>query len=75
MRQTLVEEEEEGLQGVFKRLRRNGHQLEKGPQMAQRGPSQVRPNPGKMVSVRKYRHMAMHAQPPSSLHAIRPHNL
>jgi hypothetical protein len=23
------EEEEEGLQGVFKRLRRNGHQLEK----------------------------------------------
>jgi hypothetical protein len=24
------EEEEEGLQGVFKRLRRNGHQLEKG---------------------------------------------
>jgi hypothetical protein len=23
-------EEEEGLQGVFKRLRRNGHQLEKG---------------------------------------------
>jgi hypothetical protein len=35
----LVEEEEEGLQGVFKRLRRNGHQLEKGLQMAQRGPS------------------------------------
>jgi hypothetical protein len=33
------EEEEEGLQGVFKRLRRNGHQLEKGLQMAQRGPS------------------------------------
>jgi hypothetical protein len=32
-------EEEEGLQGVFKRLRRNGHQLEKGLQMAQRGPS------------------------------------
>jgi hypothetical protein len=31
--------EEEGLQGVFKRLRRNGHQLEKGLQMAQRGPS------------------------------------
>jgi hypothetical protein len=29
-------EEEEGLQGVFKRLRRNGHQLEKGLQMAQR---------------------------------------
>jgi hypothetical protein len=26
----FVEEEEEGLQGVFKRLRRNGHQLEKG---------------------------------------------
>jgi hypothetical protein len=25
----------------------------------------VRPNPGKTVSVRKYRHMAMHAQPPS----------
>jgi hypothetical protein len=24
-----TEEEEEGLQGVFKRLRRNGHQLEK----------------------------------------------
>jgi hypothetical protein len=24
---------------VFKRLRRNGHQLEKGLQMAQRGPS------------------------------------
>jgi hypothetical protein len=24
------EEEEEGLQGVFKRLHRNGHQLEKG---------------------------------------------
>jgi hypothetical protein len=24
------EEEEEGLQGVFKRLRHNGHQLEKG---------------------------------------------
>jgi hypothetical protein len=23
-------EDEEGLQGVFKRLRRNGHQLEKG---------------------------------------------
>jgi hypothetical protein len=23
-------EEDEGLQGVFKRLRRNGHQLEKG---------------------------------------------
>jgi hypothetical protein len=34
-----VKEEEEGLQGVFKRLRRNGHQLEKGLQMAQRGPS------------------------------------
>jgi hypothetical protein len=34
-----LEEEEEGLQGVFKRLRRNGHQLEKGLQMAQRGPS------------------------------------
>jgi hypothetical protein len=33
------QEEEEGLQGVFKRLRRNGHQLEKGLQMAQRGPS------------------------------------
>jgi hypothetical protein len=33
------EEKEEGLQGVFKRLRRNGHQLEKGLQMAQRGPS------------------------------------
>jgi hypothetical protein len=33
------EEEEEGLQGVFKRLRRNGHQLGKGLQMAQRGPS------------------------------------
>jgi hypothetical protein len=33
------EEEEEGLQGVFKRLRRNGHQLEKGLQVAQRGPS------------------------------------
>jgi hypothetical protein len=32
-------EEEEGLQGVFKGLRRNGHQLEKGLQMAQRGPS------------------------------------
>jgi hypothetical protein len=32
-------EEEEGLQGVFKRLRRNGHQLEKGLQMAQREPS------------------------------------
>jgi hypothetical protein len=32
-------EEEEGLQGVFKRLRRNRHQLEKGLQMAQRGPS------------------------------------
>jgi hypothetical protein len=32
-------EEEEGLQGVFKRLRRNGHQLEKGLQMAQHGPS------------------------------------
>jgi hypothetical protein len=31
--------EEEGLQGVFKRLRRNGHQLEKGLQKAQRGPS------------------------------------
>jgi hypothetical protein len=30
-------EEEEGSQGVFKRLRRNGHQLEKGLQMAQRG--------------------------------------
>jgi hypothetical protein len=25
-----VETEEEGLHGVFKRLRRNGHQLEKG---------------------------------------------
>jgi hypothetical protein len=36
------EEEEEGLQGVFKRLRRNGHQLEKGLQMAQRGPSLTR---------------------------------
>jgi hypothetical protein len=35
----VEEEEEEGLQGVFKRLRRNGHQLEKGLQMAQRGPS------------------------------------
>jgi hypothetical protein len=34
-----VQDEEEGLQGVFKRLRRNGHQLEKGLQMAQRGPS------------------------------------
>jgi hypothetical protein len=34
-----VIEEEEGLQGLFKRLRRNGHQLEKGLQMAQRGPS------------------------------------
>jgi hypothetical protein len=33
------EEEEEGLHGVFKRLHRNGHQLEKGLQMAQRGPS------------------------------------
>jgi hypothetical protein len=31
--------EEEGLQGVLKRLRRNGHQLEKELQMAQRGPS------------------------------------
>jgi hypothetical protein len=31
--------EEEGLQGVFKRLHRNGHQLEKGLQMAQRRPS------------------------------------
>jgi hypothetical protein len=31
--------EEEGLQGVFQLLRRNGHQLEKGLQMAQRGPS------------------------------------
>jgi hypothetical protein len=39
-RLTLAQqEEEEGLQGVFKRLRRNGHQLEKGLQMAQRGPS------------------------------------
>jgi hypothetical protein len=35
----LLAKEEEGLQGVFKRLRRNGHQLEKGLQMAQRGPS------------------------------------
>jgi hypothetical protein len=35
----VIAEEEEGLQGVFKRLRRNGHQLEKGLQMAQRGPS------------------------------------
>jgi hypothetical protein len=26
----VFEEEEEGLQGAFKRLRRNGHQLEKG---------------------------------------------
>jgi hypothetical protein len=34
-----VKEEEEGLQGVFKRLRRNGYQLEKGLQMAQRWPS------------------------------------
>jgi hypothetical protein len=25
-----LKEEEEGLHGVFKRLRRNGHQLEKG---------------------------------------------
>jgi hypothetical protein len=40
-----------------------------------RAVTQVRPNPWKMVSVCKYRHMAMHAQPPSSLHAIRPHNL
>jgi len=32
----IEEEEEEGLQGVFKRLRRNGHQLEKGLQMADR---------------------------------------
>jgi hypothetical protein len=29
--------EEEGLQGVFKRLRRNGHQLENGLQMARAG--------------------------------------
>jgi hypothetical protein len=36
---SYVAEEEEGLQGVFKRLRRNGQQLEKGLQMAQRGPS------------------------------------
>jgi hypothetical protein len=35
----MQKKEEEGLQGVFKRLRRNRHQLEKGPQMAQRGPS------------------------------------
>jgi hypothetical protein len=39
IRRAEEEEEEEGLQGVFKRLRRNGHQLEKGLQMAQRGPS------------------------------------
>jgi hypothetical protein len=38
-RAVQAEKEEEGLQGVFKRLRRNGHQLEKGLQMAQRGPS------------------------------------
>jgi hypothetical protein len=38
-RMLAVLQEEEGLQGVFKRLRRNGHQLEKGLQMAQRGPS------------------------------------
>jgi hypothetical protein len=37
--ETSTPKEEEGLQGVFKRLRRNGHQLEKGLQMAQRGPS------------------------------------
>jgi hypothetical protein len=36
---SVTEEEGEGLQGVFKRLRCNGHQLEKGLQMAQRGPS------------------------------------
>jgi hypothetical protein len=39
MQQQVRLQEEEGLQGVFKRLRRNGHQLEKGLQMAQRGPS------------------------------------
>jgi hypothetical protein len=39
--------------------------------MAQRAVTQVRPNPGKMVSVGKFRHMAMaRAQPPSSLHAM-----
>jgi hypothetical protein len=35
----IYQEEEEGLQGVFKRLHRNVHQLGKGLQMAQRGPS------------------------------------
>jgi hypothetical protein len=70
-------EEEEGLQGVFKQLRRNGHQLEKGSANGSaRAVTQVRPNHGKMVSVGKFWHMAMvRAQPPSSLHAIRPHNL
>jgi hypothetical protein len=34
-----AEKKKEGLQGVFKWLRRNGHQLKKGLQMAQRGPS------------------------------------
>jgi hypothetical protein len=28
-----------------------------------------------MTSVCKFRHMAMHAQPPSSLHAVRPHKI
>jgi hypothetical protein len=73
------EEEEEGLQGVFKRLRGNGHHgwpaRKRTANGSARAVTQVRPNPGKMVSVCKYRHMAMQAQPPSSLHAIRPHNL
>jgi hypothetical protein len=54
----MEEEEEEGLQGVFKQLRRNGHQLEKGTANGSEAVTQVRPNPGKLVSVGKFWHTA-----------------
>jgi hypothetical protein len=47
---TTLLEEEEGLQGVFKRLRRNRHQLEKGLQMAQRGRHSSETQPRKNTS-------------------------
>jgi hypothetical protein len=48
------EEEGEGLQGVFKQLRRNSHQLGNGTSKGSaRAVTQVRPNPGKVASVCK----------------------
>jgi hypothetical protein len=45
---------------VFKRLRRNGHQLDKGTaDGSARAVTQKKSNPGKVVSVCKHRHMVM----------------